>query len=414
VRKLNLAIIVLGASCYAGLWAEEMTGAVYFQQGITALKASDTDRPKLLVAIGNFTRAAEKFEKEGNEQSATDTNALLYWCRKKLTVNEISELHKASPDAATRSESVISTQVKPTDAKAWLAKADEYASRNTDPLLRAIRYYEVADRFQGSPEGMKAMGLSLKLMQDATTSGGVVGEAKKGEGKVFVTSEPPGASVLVESSDGLRDTGTKTPGLVLLPKGRSVLVLRREGCADGRLSVQPTADGIAKPDAVQLERTKSAVDVTDTQKGGFTVFIDGKPATDKAGKPAVTPCTIMLSEGDCSVSLAKAGLLDTMQPATIKGASMVLEVRIDPVPGKSKLLTGNAEFMVGRWVKTDTDTVFEFKADGTFAAPAVMMRGQWKATKDGITINQQGAEFVLKIVSNDLVTGRWELRRRKK
>jgi len=414
VRAMVLAMLAVTLLGFFELQAGEMTGAVYFQQGVEALKASDADRPKLLVAIGNFTKAAEIFEKEGNEQGATDTNAMLYWCRKKLTVDEIGQLHRSAPDAANRSETVVSAQVNPADAKDWLAKADAYAQRNTDPLLRAIRYYEVADRFKGTAEGMKALDLSLKLMQDATTTRGVVGEAAKGEGKVFVTSEPPGASVLLEAADGLRDTGVVTPGLVLLPKGRSVLVLRKEGCADGRVAVSPAAEGIAKPDSVRLERLKASVDIMDTQKGGFQVFIDGQPVMDKTGKPAVTPCTVLLPEGSCTVTLAKEGLLDTMQPATIKGPSMVLEVRVDPVPGKSRLLTGTADFMVGRWVKTDTDTLFEFKADGTFSAPASMLRGQWKASKDGVTITQQGVEFVLKIVSNDLVTGKWELRRKKK
>jgi hypothetical protein len=414
VRKVYLAILIAITSCYAGLCTEEQAGAVYFQQGITALKASDTDRPKLLVAIGHFTKAAEKFDKEGNEQSATDTNAMLYWCRKKLTIDEIGALQRSAPEAATRAESVVSSAVKPTDAKDWLARADAYANRNTDPLLRAIRYYEVADRFKGTPEGMKALDLSLKLMQDVSTTRGVVGEANKGEGKAFVMSDPAGASVLLESADGLRDTGIKTPGLVLLPTGRSVLVLRLDGCADGRLAIDPPTDTIAKPDAVRLERLKSAVDVTDTHKGGWQVFVDGNPAMNKAGKPAVTPCTILLPEGSCEVTLAKEGFLDVMQPATIKGASMVLEIRVDAVAGKSKLLTGATEFMVGRWIKMDTDTVFEFKNDGSFSAPAAMLRGRWKATNETVTVSFQGGEFVLRIVTSDHITGRWDMRRRKK
>ena len=34
-----------------------------------------------------------------------------------------------------------------------------------EPLLNAIRYYEIADRFKESDSGRKAMDLSLKFMQ---------------------------------------------------------------------------------------------------------------------------------------------------------------------------------------------------------------------------------------------------------
>jgi hypothetical protein len=284
-------------------------------KGIEALRAAQADPDQIVVAAKLLSQAADALVTEGKESEAEEVNSCLYWAKKKMTIQQmdmfLAKGNGVAKAAVAKMETIEKKEVKPEDGSAWLAKVDAYAETQKDGFLVAVRYFEVASRFKGTPEGEQALEKSLKFLQQAKVAqpaDKVVGAAEKGDGKVYVQSDPVGASILVRQNNELRDTGMKTPSLVQLPKGPTTLVLRKEKYVD--LVVEVTSgDAIVKTDVVKLEMPKYDVEVTVSPEmgDGWNVFVDGKPVMDKAGKPAVAPCTVKLASGNFIFTMVKEG-----------------------------------------------------------------------------------------------------------
>ena len=126
------------------------------------------------------------------------------------------------------------------------------------------------------------------------------------DGKVFVKSDPAGASIFaVDASGAKTDTGKKTAALLELPVGRQTLELSLPGFKPASVAVDVDSKAISKPEAVVLEPVTVPVDVVFEE--GFAVFADGKPALGADGKQPTTPCTVMLTLGAHGLVLAKEG-----------------------------------------------------------------------------------------------------------
>lgn len=323
------------------------TGSDLKTKGIDALRAAQADPDQIVVAARFLSQAADALIADGKDAEAEEVNACLFWAKKKMTIQQIDMFlakgNGVAKAAVAKMEAVEKTEVKPEDGKAWLAKVDGYAETQKDGFLVAVRYFEVASRFKGTPEGEQALEKSLKFLQQAKVAqpaDKVVGAAEKGDGKVYVQSVPVGATILVRQNNELRDTGAKTPSLVQLPKGPATLVLRKEKYEDSVVEVT-SGDAIVKTDVVKLEMPKFDVEVTVSPEmgDGWSVFVNGKPMMDNAGNPAVAPCTVRLANGTFLIGLAKDGFRD---PQTVKvvvnesGSTMV--VKGTPVQGQSRLI----------------------------------------------------------------------------
>ena len=138
-------------------------------QGFEALKAAQADESKIVDAARLLAQAAEAYEKAGNENAATELNSYLYWCKKKMTLQQmdtfIAKGNGVAKAAVAKMEAVEKKVVKPEEAALWLAKADGFAEASKDPFLSAVRYFEVASRFKGTPEGDQALEKSLNTLQ---------------------------------------------------------------------------------------------------------------------------------------------------------------------------------------------------------------------------------------------------------
>lgn len=342
---MRTTILVLLATCGFIFGAE--TGAELKAKGIEALRAAQADPDQIVVAARFLSQAADALVAEGNDAGAEEVNSCLFWAKKKMTIQQIDAFlakgNGVAKAAVAKMDAVVAVSVKPEDAKGWLTKADGYAEGQKDAFLVAVRYFEIASRFKGTPEGNVALDKSLKFLQSAKVAQSpdkVVGAAEKGDGKVYVQSSPVGASILVRQNNELRDTGSKTPSLVQLPKGPTTLVLRKDKYEDGVVEVV-AGDAIAKPDVVKMEFPKYDVDVTvSAEMGeGWGVFVDGKPIMDKTGKPAVAPCTIRLAAGTFTIGAAKDGFRDPQGIKSIVNENKsTAEVKGTPVQGQSKLI----------------------------------------------------------------------------
>ena len=134
------------------------------EKGIRALKESETDSRTIVEAARAFAKAADLYAKAGDEDKATEMNAFLYWCKKKMSLQDIEQFTK-SGDAVTAEK--LSTVEKlapnPDDSQKWLYRAEKYAKENpNEHYLIAVRFFEVASRFVGTKESIAAQERSLK------------------------------------------------------------------------------------------------------------------------------------------------------------------------------------------------------------------------------------------------------------
>ncbi|MEK7855505.1 MAG: NPCBM/NEW2 domain-containing protein, partial [Acidobacteriota bacterium] len=131
------------------------------------LRLAQDDKSHLLPATRLLAQAAELYEAAGDDTAAADCNAALYWARKRFTLSDTESLKRTDANAAARTEAIVSRKIDASESRTWLEKADEFARRSDDHLLIAIRYFEVASRFAGTDDALKAMEKSLKAMQEA-------------------------------------------------------------------------------------------------------------------------------------------------------------------------------------------------------------------------------------------------------
>ena len=329
------------------LLAADPTPEELREAGFAALKAAQADPDQIVQAARLLSQAADAFAKAGKDADAQDLESYLYWAKKKMTIQQIDAFlgkgNGVAKAVVAKLEQIEKKEVKVEESVAWLARADSYAAAKTaDQFLVAVRYFEVASRFKGTPEGETALDKSLKALQQAKVdSKAVAGKAEKGDGKVYVQSKPVGAQILVLQGGELRDAGLKTPALVQLPVGRAELVLRLAKHDEAKLATNVTTS-ISKPAAVVMEPERFDLEVTAAPALGdaWDVYVDGKQVMDKAGHPAVAPCTIRLAEGACSIQLVKEGFADPT-PVRVKvkaGENEVILVKGRAQAGKSRTL----------------------------------------------------------------------------
>ena len=329
------------------LLAADPTPEELREAGFAALKAAQADPDQIVQAARLLSQAADAFAKAGKDADAQDLESYLFWAKKKMTIQQIDAFlgkgNGVAKAVVAKLEQIEKKEVKVEESVAWLARADSYAAAKTaDQFLVAVRYFEVASRFKGTPEGETALDKSLKALQQAKVdSKAVAGKAEKGDGKVYVQSKPVGAQILVLQGGELRDAGLKTPALVQLPVGRAELVLRLAKHDEAKLATDVTTS-ISKPAAVVMEPERFDLEVTAAPALGdaWDVYVDGKQVMDKAGKPAVAPCTIRLAEGAHAIQLVKEGFAD---PAAVKvtvkaEGNAVILVKGRAVAGKSRTL----------------------------------------------------------------------------
>jgi hypothetical protein len=137
-------------------------------RGFEALKAAQSDDTKTVEAARLLAQAAEAYEKAGDDNAASELGSYLYWCKKRMTLAQAETFAKSGDSGkriTAKLDVVASQKVAATEAGKWLEKAEAFAvAHPNDPLLCAIRYFEVADRFVGSQESLIAQRKSLDLM----------------------------------------------------------------------------------------------------------------------------------------------------------------------------------------------------------------------------------------------------------
>ena len=160
-RVTLLALILLVAHTFT-LHAEDADEVR--EKGIAALKESQTDPHAIVEAARLFVKAGALYGEAGNEEKNVEMNSFLYWCKKKMTLEDINAFIKGGDAEVTGKLAALDKIVPKTDdAQKWFDRADQFAKKNpTEHLLIAVRFFEVADRFKGSDASFAAQERSLK------------------------------------------------------------------------------------------------------------------------------------------------------------------------------------------------------------------------------------------------------------
>lgn len=164
MRHVPILIILVALATVAQDSPDELR-----DRGLEALKASQTDEGKIVEAARCLAEAAEAYEQTGELDKSTELNSYLYWCKKRMTLQQAEEFAGKGDDGrriAAKLQAVVSQKTDKTEAAKWLDRADAFTqTHEKDPFLCAVRYFEVADRFMGAQESLIAQRKSLDLMQ---------------------------------------------------------------------------------------------------------------------------------------------------------------------------------------------------------------------------------------------------------
>jgi hypothetical protein len=184
---------------------------------MAAMKESSATPGRAVDAILLFDQVLALDKKLGDVDQECDMQANIFWCRKHLNLDEV-KTYLAQKGSTKPAEAVLAElkangdQALPaSDAETYFTRAHTYAQEHPErPLQIAIRYFEVAERFQGTPSGLNAQRLSLEAQQLAISQ-----ESHQAEtlfSKHEASSDPgaraavPGAEALKTATASIKDT----------------------------------------------------------------------------------------------------------------------------------------------------------------------------------------------------------------
>ena len=170
MRPIALAFLLLAlAFPVRGEEAPRDKALKFRAQGMAALKAADDDPKALVQAAEAFAQASDLYADLKMEAEATEMNSYLFWCRKKMNLEQIEAYTKKGATAENvvrKMDAVVNLKVDETQAQRWFDRAEQFVLDNPeDHFGAAVRFFEVANRFKGSEVGMKATDRTLQEMQ---------------------------------------------------------------------------------------------------------------------------------------------------------------------------------------------------------------------------------------------------------
>jgi len=156
--------------------AEMARAEALVKTGYAAMQASNQDPSKSVEAALAFAEALPVFEAAGLHDRVRELNANIFWSRKRMTHDDLGRYLAAKGGAdneaiAARIEAVVNRQVPLAEADRWLQEVDLFALEHPDRAMQiAIRYFEVAERFAGTPSSLSAQRKSLDYQARAGTA----------------------------------------------------------------------------------------------------------------------------------------------------------------------------------------------------------------------------------------------------
>jgi hypothetical protein len=140
------------------------------------LKAGDNDPQRTVAAALEYTQLVDYYKIKGDTDQVCDMQAIVYWCKKRMDQEALAayltEKGASAQANAARADEIVAANVPKDQADAYMARAHSFAKAHPSEFLEiAIHYFEVADRFVGTPVSLAAQRLSLDAQRKAVALG---------------------------------------------------------------------------------------------------------------------------------------------------------------------------------------------------------------------------------------------------
>ena len=112
-----------------------------------------------------FTEAHKMYMDLKDTDSVSEMQANIFWCKKQMNLDAVKLylVKEGKTDALAQMNEVADKKVEVNEGQAYLDRAKKFATEHADDLNGiSIRYFEVAERFVGTPIGLEAQKASLE------------------------------------------------------------------------------------------------------------------------------------------------------------------------------------------------------------------------------------------------------------
>ncbi len=137
-------------------------------EGKRLMQASNNDPSLSVGAAVAFSKALPYYEQSGESDTISELEADIFWCKKRMNLEDVKRFRAAKDGSATdtaaldKAEEVATRRVDANEADAYFARAQRFATDHpADQFAVAVRWFEVAQRFPGTPVAIKAQEQSL-------------------------------------------------------------------------------------------------------------------------------------------------------------------------------------------------------------------------------------------------------------
>jgi hypothetical protein len=306
--RLLLLLLVLSLPVWlsAGDPATADEAEALVAQGKTAMRESDHDHRRVVDAAICFGQALTWYQAQNDLDKVCDLQADIFWCKKRMNLDDlgdyVAQKHQdASATAALATvERVAGRTVAANEAQAFLDRAQDFASKHPDdPMQISIRFFEVAERFQGTDISLTAQRLSLDAQQRASRE--QADAAARQRDTLFSKPAAAGAKAELPSADALKTAVATVKDLFkddyakTKPKARLALIaklLDQAGQAGDEPALRCALASEARDLAIALKnptRTLAAVELLAASFTGVDAVAAKKAALARiGGVPAVT------------------------------------------------------------------------------------------------------------------------------
>lgn len=150
----------------AGVRAEAESKAEAGRKALQTYRKDQAGNPNAVVdAAVAFTEAHKLYSQINDTDSVSEMQANIFWCKKQMNLDAVKLYltKEGKTDALTQMNAVADKKVETNEGQAYLDRAKKFANEHADDLNGiSIRYFEVAERFVGTPIGLEAQKLSLE------------------------------------------------------------------------------------------------------------------------------------------------------------------------------------------------------------------------------------------------------------
>ncbi len=114
-----------------------------------------------------FSEAHTLYEKIGDTDAVSEMQANVFWCKKQMNLDAVKVyLGRQGKTEALASLTAEERKVDASEGQTYLDRAKKFAAEHPDDLNSiSIRYFEVAQKFVGTPIGLDAQKLSLDAQE---------------------------------------------------------------------------------------------------------------------------------------------------------------------------------------------------------------------------------------------------------